>query len=126
MRRINHSFDFTSSEDLIRKYIDVYSCLAATDDQWLTRREKDLFVQYVLFVNRGEDLSSTKVQAELCIKANMERKNKSLYIYRSKLAAKGWVTGTPKNIQIPSMFKFKDGNIPSIGVNFQLLLDEER
>lgn len=107
-------------EELLRRYIDVFSALYVNNDRWLTEKEKDYFIALVTLNSEGVDLSSKKAVHELENTYNF--KNKGAYIYRLKLKEKGWIIQTQAGLDIPVAFKFKD--IPKLfNFDFKIKID---
>jgi hypothetical protein len=109
-----------NKEELLKKYIDIFSALYVSTKNWLTEKEKEYFVALILLNSEGVDLSSKKAVFEL--ETTYGFKNKGVYIYRLKLKEKGWIIQTQSGLDIPIAFKLK--SIPKLfSFDFKIKID---
>ncbi len=99
-------FKFSSLEEYLSRYIDLFSLLYIPEDSWLRDREKDYFIECVKLNSEGKNLLSKEVKRKLEDELGFISRQ-----YRLLLKNKGWIIQTKDGIQILPAFDFK-GEIP--------------
>lgn len=123
---VSKEFKFNTKEELIQRYVDLFSSLGLNENLWLTPREKAFFVQSVILYNDGVDLASKQAVSDLEKILNFEHKSRGVYIYRNRLKKKGWLKQTPTSLVIHPDFIFPNGKIPEMNFNIKFLKDVVR
>jgi hypothetical protein len=103
---------------VLEKAIDIFSSLGVQYECWLSGREREFFAWCIYFYNKGINLASSEAVALLEEKMGFDKKNRGVYIYRSKLKEKEWIYQTKTGLEIPDFFKYTGENKDSEVVNF--------
>lgn len=126
-RKIAHNITFDNEESYVRKMIDIHAAMAnIPDSDYLTEREKDLFVQYVLLNKEGYNLVDKESRVLITKNANFNPKTRGISIYKRNLIDKNWILQTKEGIALPPIFKylFHESNPVEMDVNLTLLVNE--
>lgn len=115
-------FKYSSSEDYFSKYIDIFSTLYMSYDNWLAPREKEFLIAHMLMYMEGVPLHSRKAAKRL--RDENKFLHRSVSIYRTKLRDKGWIIYTAMSIELPPSLKFT--KIPKTAIfDIKLIYDQQ-
>lgn len=100
-----------SQISLLHRYVMIFSAMAIPEDKWLTTKEREFFIEFILAVHKKV------IDFPKHFKNNTSFTGKSYYVYLTKVTDKGWIKGT----SVHPNFDFTQKEIPStLDFNFSL------
>jgi hypothetical protein len=97
--------------NLLHRYVMIFSAMAIPEDKWLTSKEREFFIEFVLAVHNNV------VELPKYFKENTTFTGKSYYVYLTKVTDKGWIKGN----SVHPNFDFSNKDIPDeLNFNFKL------
>ena len=96
---------------LLHRYVMIFSAMAISEDKWLTTKEREFFIEFVLAVQQGV------TEFPKYFKENTGFKGKSYYVYLTKVTDKEWIKGT----SVHPNFDFYNKPLPT-ELNFNFML----
>lgn len=92
--KVKQSLEFSEELGYILRWIDVFSAVNKTKDEWLSKRQREYYAITIYLYNKGENLSSKGITEKYKEIGNFNNDNGEVSNYRRKLVSNGWIKAT--------------------------------
>lgn len=103
-KKIQTKLILPNKRDRIEKLVNLFSAIYIDENNWLSKREKEFFIECVMLHYQGIEIHSSEAIHTLSEVSNFKLKNKGAYIYRNRLIKKQWLIRTTTGIEIAPLF----------------------
>ena len=92
--RVKQSLEYKDELGYILRWIDVFSAVNRTRDEWLPKRKREYYAITIYLYNKGENLGSKGIPDKYKQIGNFNNDNGEVSNYRRDLVKSGWIIPT--------------------------------